>query len=69
VIALFGVGALAATVFLVYTLEILKFRRLRDRQLRRAATMVGGAPPSEDQIAEEIEREIETGEFDAIDPD
>jgi hypothetical protein len=41
-------------------LEILKFRRFRERQLRRDATL------SESEIEHEIEREVETGEFDAI---
>ena len=48
-------------VFLcLFVLEILKFRRFRERQLRRDATL------SEAEIEDEIEREVETGEFDAI---
>jgi UDP-GlcNAc:undecaprenyl-phosphate GlcNAc-1-phosphate transferase len=66
VIAAFGLVALAATVYLIYTLEILKFRRFRERQLRRASTLVGGRPPSEEQLADTIEREIETGDFEAV---
>jgi UDP-GlcNAc:undecaprenyl-phosphate GlcNAc-1-phosphate transferase len=66
VIVAFGLLALAATVYLVYTLEILKFRRLRTRQLRAQATLVGGEPPSEEQLHDTIEREIETGEFEAV---
>jgi UDP-GlcNAc:undecaprenyl-phosphate/decaprenyl-phosphate GlcNAc-1-phosphate transferase len=66
VVIAFGLVALAATIYLVYVLEILKFRRFRMRQLHRAATLVGGAPPSEEAIHEEIQREIETGEFDAV---
>jgi UDP-GlcNAc:undecaprenyl-phosphate GlcNAc-1-phosphate transferase len=66
VMALFGLFALAATVFLVYTLEILKFKRLRERQIRRASTLVNGSAPSEDAIEAEIEREIETGDFEAV---
>jgi UDP-GlcNAc:undecaprenyl-phosphate GlcNAc-1-phosphate transferase len=66
VIAAFGLVALAATVYLVYTLEILKFRRLRARQLRKQATLVGGEPPSEAQLQDTIEKEIETGEFEAV---
>jgi UDP-GlcNAc:undecaprenyl-phosphate/decaprenyl-phosphate GlcNAc-1-phosphate transferase len=62
----FGLVAVAATIYLVYVLEILKFRRFRMRQLHRAATLVGGEPPSEEAIHEEIEREIETGEFDVV---
>jgi UDP-GlcNAc:undecaprenyl-phosphate/decaprenyl-phosphate GlcNAc-1-phosphate transferase len=66
VIVAFGLVAAAATIYLVYTLEILKFRRFRERQLRRQATLVGGEPPSEDQLHDTIEREIETGDFEAV---
>jgi UDP-GlcNAc:undecaprenyl-phosphate GlcNAc-1-phosphate transferase len=62
----FGLVALAATFYLVYTLEILKFRRFRERQLQRQATLVGGEPPSEEQLQDTIEREIETGEFEVV---
>jgi UDP-GlcNAc:undecaprenyl-phosphate/decaprenyl-phosphate GlcNAc-1-phosphate transferase len=66
VIGAFGLLAVAATIYLVYTLEILKFRRFRERQLRRQATMVGGETPSEDALHDTIEREIESGEFEAV---
>ena len=69
VIAAFGVAALAATIYLVYTLEILKFRRFRERQLRRQATTGDGDVPSEDKLRDTIEREIETGEFEAVGSD
>jgi len=59
-LAAFGVAALAASVYLVFVLEILKFRRFRERQLRRDAAL------SESEIEQEIEREVETGEFDAV---
>ena len=59
VIAAFGLVAIAASLYLVLVLEILKFRRFRERQLRRQAL-------SEQEIEEEIEREVETGEFDAL---
>jgi UDP-GlcNAc:undecaprenyl-phosphate GlcNAc-1-phosphate transferase len=59
-LAIFGLIALAASVYLVFVLEILKFRRFRERQLRRDATL------SEAEIEDEIEREVETGEFDAV---
>ena len=55
----FGILAIAASVYLVYVLEILKFRRFRERQLRRS-----GAPQQE--IDDEIAREVETGEFEAL---
>jgi UDP-GlcNAc:undecaprenyl-phosphate GlcNAc-1-phosphate transferase len=50
--------AIAASVYLVYVLEILKLRRLRAWQLRRA-----DPDTSEHDIDEEVERELETGEF------
>jgi len=59
-LAIFGAIALAASVYLVFVLEILKFRRFRERQLRRDATL------SASEIEDEIEREVETGEFDAV---
>jgi len=61
VIAAFGLTAIAASVYLVLVLEILKFRRFRERQLRRQAM-------SEEAIEAEIVREVETGEFDAVEP-
>jgi UDP-GlcNAc:undecaprenyl-phosphate/decaprenyl-phosphate GlcNAc-1-phosphate transferase len=69
VIVAFGLVAAAATIYLVYTLEILKFRRFRMRQLRKQATLVGGEPPSDDQLADTVEREIETGDFEAVGQD
>jgi UDP-GlcNAc:undecaprenyl-phosphate GlcNAc-1-phosphate transferase len=55
--ALLVIGV-AASIYLVYVLEILKFRRLRAWQLRRA-----DPDTSEHEIDEEVEREIQTGEF------
>ncbi len=66
VIAGFGLVAIAASVYLVYVLEIFKFRRLRERQLRREATALGDPAPSQDELDAEIEREVETGEFEAV---
>ena len=60
-IVTFGLIAVAASVYLVLVLEILKFRRFRERQLRRQAL-------SEAEIEAEIVREVETGEFDAVEP-
>jgi UDP-GlcNAc:undecaprenyl-phosphate/decaprenyl-phosphate GlcNAc-1-phosphate transferase len=53
--------AIAASAYLVYVLEILKLRRLRAWQLRRTD------PAATDQdIDDEVERELETGEFTAL---
>src|SRR5690349_11130877 len=48
----------AASIYLVYVLEIIKFRRARSWQLRRA-----DPDTSEHEIDEQVERELETGEF------
>ena len=57
----FGVLALAASVYLVLVLEILKFRRFRERQLRKQEM-------SEAEIEEKVAQEVETGEFEAVEP-
>ena len=46
---------LAASVYVVYTLEILKFKRFRMRAASRA--------PRSSRSSAEIEHELETGEF------
>jgi UDP-GlcNAc:undecaprenyl-phosphate GlcNAc-1-phosphate transferase len=55
------VVALAASAYLVYVLEILKLRRLRAWQLRRT-----DPDTTEHEIDDEVERELETGEFSAL---
>jgi UDP-GlcNAc:undecaprenyl-phosphate/decaprenyl-phosphate GlcNAc-1-phosphate transferase len=55
------VVALAASVYLVLVLEILKLRRLRAWQLRHA-----DPDTTEYEIDAEVERELETGEFRAL---
>jgi len=57
------VVALAASAYLVYVLEILKLRRLRAWQLRRT-----DPDTTEFEIDEEVQRELETGEFSAVEP-
>lgn len=69
VIIAFGVVALAASIYLVRVLEILKFRRFRERQIRRAVETGEMPALSETEIEAEIEREVETGEFEAVRPD
>jgi UDP-GlcNAc:undecaprenyl-phosphate/decaprenyl-phosphate GlcNAc-1-phosphate transferase len=58
VMAALLVTGIAASLYLVYVLEIFKFRRVRAWQLRRA-----DPDTSEHDIDEQVEREIETGEF------
>ncbi|HYH61087.1 MAG TPA: MraY family glycosyltransferase [Solirubrobacterales bacterium] len=64
--AVFLAIALAASVYLVVVLEILKLRGVRFRQL--AAARPGGVPaPAE--VDEGVARELETGSFAALDPE
>ena len=53
--------ALAASVYLVYVLEILKFKTWRARQLREQ-----DPDTSEHEIVRQVERDIETGEFERV---
>jgi UDP-GlcNAc:undecaprenyl-phosphate GlcNAc-1-phosphate transferase len=66
VILAFGVVAVAASVYLVVVLEILKFRRVREREIQRQVETGEMPALSADQIEDEIEREVETGEFEAV---
>ena len=59
-----GLVVLAASVYLVYVLEILKFRRLRERRLRRADPRL-----SEEEVARDVFTKLETGQFDAVNVD
>jgi UDP-GlcNAc:undecaprenyl-phosphate GlcNAc-1-phosphate transferase len=52
---------LAASVYLVYVLEILKFRRLDAIRLRRVRP-----DASEDDIDADVEHRLKTGEFEAV---
>jgi UDP-GlcNAc:undecaprenyl-phosphate/decaprenyl-phosphate GlcNAc-1-phosphate transferase len=54
---------LATSVYLVVVLEILKLKRLRAWQLRRT-----DPDTTEHEIVEQVERELETGEFPALEP-
>jgi UDP-GlcNAc:undecaprenyl-phosphate/decaprenyl-phosphate GlcNAc-1-phosphate transferase len=53
--------AVVASVYLVYVLEIFKFKNLKAIQLRRV-----DPDTSEHEIVASVERDIETGEFDAV---
>lgn len=65
VIIAFGLIAIAASLYLVYVLEILKLRRVRWRELISR----GGKPPPDETLNEGVEAELETGQFPAVDPD
>jgi UDP-GlcNAc:undecaprenyl-phosphate/decaprenyl-phosphate GlcNAc-1-phosphate transferase len=66
VIAGFGLVALAASVYLVVVLEILKFRRFREREIQRQVDTGEMPALSAEEIEREVEREVETGEFEAV---
>ena len=53
-----GLIALAASIYLVIVLEILKFSRLRSTELRRVDPAAG-----EGEITARVTRDVETGEF------
>ena len=55
----FGLLVIAASVYLVYVLEILKFKRLDTVRLRRMGA-------TEAEIDEDVERRLETGEFEQV---
>jgi len=56
-----GVAAILASVYLVYVLEILKFRHFRARELRRI-----DPDTAEHVIERQVERDLETGEFERV---
>ena len=61
VMAGIGVIAFAASVYLIYLLEILKFRSRRTRELRTADPAT-----SEHEIDERVQHEVDTGEFERV---
>ena len=60
-IAAVFIVALAASAYLIYVLEILKLRRLRAWQLKRT-----DPDATDNEIDEDVERSLETGEFTAL---
>jgi UDP-GlcNAc:undecaprenyl-phosphate GlcNAc-1-phosphate transferase len=69
VMASFFLVALAASVYLVIVLEILKFRRFREREIQRKVETGEMPALTQEQIDAEIAREVETGEFEAVRPE
>ena len=61
VIGVCGVVVIAASVYLVYVLELLKLRGLDANKIRRLRPNA-----SEQEIDEDVARKMETGEFDEI---
>ena len=69
VMAFLGLLALAASVYLVDVLEILKLRQARLRQLVGLRRDAGRPVPGTAAVDRAVERELETGSFPAIDPE
>src|SRR5919106_6238450 len=69
VMAVCGLVTLAASVYLVEVLEILKLRRFRLQEIGLLRRSAGRPPPEPDEVDEGVARELETGEFPATDPD
>jgi UDP-GlcNAc:undecaprenyl-phosphate GlcNAc-1-phosphate transferase len=69
VMGLFGVLAIAASVYLVEVLEILKLRQTRLRQLITLRRQVGAPEPEPQEVERAVEEELETGTFPAVDPE
>jgi UDP-GlcNAc:undecaprenyl-phosphate/decaprenyl-phosphate GlcNAc-1-phosphate transferase len=63
VLGAIGLIVAAASVYLIYVLEILKFRRLATIRLRRMRPEASVA-----EIQSSVEEKLETGEFDAVLP-
>lgn len=61
VMGLILVGALLASIYLVYVLEILKFKGLKTFQIRRITPDATDA-----EIDAAVERDVETGEFEVV---
>ncbi len=64
ILGAFALVVLAASAYLVYVLEILKFRRLDAMRLRRGRPEV-----SEREIDEDVAERLGTGEFESVRPD
>jgi UDP-GlcNAc:undecaprenyl-phosphate GlcNAc-1-phosphate transferase len=69
VIAVFGLLAIAASIYLVEVLEILKLRQTRLRQLITLRRQVGQPEPELEDVNVAVEQELETGSFPAVDPE
>ena len=66
VILAFGLVALAASLYLVVVLEILKLKRFREREIRRKVETGEMPALSREEIARAAQRDVETGEFQAV---
>ena len=57
------IAGAAASFYVIYVLEILKLRLFRFRQVAAS-----GETPIPEEVDREVERELETGQFRAVDP-
>jgi UDP-GlcNAc:undecaprenyl-phosphate/decaprenyl-phosphate GlcNAc-1-phosphate transferase len=62
-------AAIAASVYLVEVLEILKLRQTRLRQLVSLRRAAGAPEPDLQEVNTAVEQELETGNFPAVDPE
>jgi UDP-GlcNAc:undecaprenyl-phosphate GlcNAc-1-phosphate transferase len=69
VIAVFGLLAIGASIYLVEVLEILKLRQTRLRQLITLRRQVGQPEPDLQEVNVAVEQELETGSFPTVDPE
>jgi UDP-GlcNAc:undecaprenyl-phosphate GlcNAc-1-phosphate transferase len=69
VMAVCGLLALAASVYLVSVLEILTLRQLRLRQLISVRREAGRAAPAAQEVDRAVAQELETGSFPVVDPE
>jgi UDP-GlcNAc:undecaprenyl-phosphate/decaprenyl-phosphate GlcNAc-1-phosphate transferase len=69
VMALLGLLALAASVYLVSVLEILTLRQMRLRQLVGVRRQAGRAAPAAQEVDRAVAEELETGSFPVVDPE
>jgi len=69
VMAVCGALAVAASIYLVSVLEILKLRQVRLRQLVTIRSTVGAPVPGDQEVNRAVEEELETGTFPAVDPE
>lgn len=58
--------ALAASIYLVYVLEILKLKRFRFGQIKRERQRLGQSAPRESEVEAAVAHELETGEFQIV---
>lgn len=64
-----GLLTLAASVYLVLVLEILKLRSFRLHQIVGLRKRAGEPPPEEEEVDNAVARELETGEFETMEPE